>query len=226
MNSLFMSLRAIVFDLDGVVIDSESIADASNIEFLKRRDLTYDRDGVKHLLCGQSLLDGTRMLMDFYGITGDVHVLMQERLTIRKRIYAQHVSFVDGFMDFLERVNQKGLKTCLATSSPSELVEVADAKLGLQKLFHGRVFTVADVGGISKSAPDLFLYAAKKLGVSPRECLVIEDSPLGIQAAMDAGMCVVGMTTTFPEEKLAHATKLVRKFSEINLDIENSSFFS
>lgn len=216
-----MSLRAVIFDLDGVVIDTESIADASNIEFLKRYNLTYDRSAVKHLLCGRSLLDGTKELMEFYGIESDPCVVMQERLDVRKDMYAERVKFVEGFMDFFERVREKKFKTCLATSSHPELVDVADAKLDLQKMFYEHIFTVADVGGASKPAPDLFLYAAKRLGVSPNECLVIEDSPAGIQAALNAGMRVIGITTTFPIEKLVHATKVIHKFSEINLDIVN-----
>ncbi|CAM5701893.1 Hydrolase OS=Streptomyces fumanus OX=67302 GN=GCM10018772_59730 PE=4 SV=1 [Streptomyces fumanus] len=102
----------------------------------------------------------------------------------------------------------------MASSGSHERIRVGHRKTGLDRWFdEGRVFS-AEVGR-GKPAPDLFLYAAERMGVAPGRCLVVEDSPLGVAAAVAAGMDVLGFTAMTPAEKLAGAGRLFGDMSEL-----------
>ena len=106
----------------------------------------------------------------------------------------------------------------IVDSMAEDLLQVVDRRLGLSKLFDGRIFTLADVGYQSKPSPDLFLHAARQLDSEVRKCVVIEDSPFGVEAAKRAGMKCIALTTTYSREKLLTADLIVGAFSEINLE--------
>ena len=87
----------------------------------------------------------------------------------------------------------------------------------ISRFFGGRVYFPSHVGGRAKPAPDLFLYAAAQLGAPPERCLVIEDSPRGIEAARRAGIPVIALATTHEKEMLQEADRVVGSFGEIVL---------
>jgi beta-phosphoglucomutase len=210
-------IEAILFDCDGVVLDSETIWDRCEAEFLGRRGIAFDIARTKPLITGLGQRAGVLLLQEQYGIEGDPDALVAERLEIIRGLFEREVRFTGGFPEFFERKVRGRYATCIATSMPEELFAVADRKLGLSRFFGSRVYFPSHVGGRAKPAPDLFLYAAAQLGASPDRCLVIEDSPRGIEAARRAGMPVVGLATTHERELLREADRVVGSFSEILL---------
>jgi beta-phosphoglucomutase len=209
-------LRAIIFDAEGVVVDTERIWDHGQEEFLKRRGVVYDRARIKPLLTGASVVDGVRALKREYGLQGDDETLARERLDIVRDLFAREVQFIPGFLEFFARV-RGAYKTCIATAMAAELLEVVDRRLRLYDLFGGRIYTLADIGFRAKPQPDLFLHAARELAVAPSECLVMEDAPLGIEAVRRAGMRSVGLATTYDAASLADADQVITSFTEIDL---------
>jgi HAD superfamily hydrolase (TIGR01509 family) len=209
-------IDTIIFDAEGVVIDTESIWDLGQRIFLRRRGIEYEREKIKHLLTGKSLSEGASVMQRAYGFPGDPADLGRERLEIVKDLLLREVKFIEGFEDFFHGVRST-YKTCIATAMDLELFRLVDRRLGLSELFHGEIFTLADVGHQSKPNPDLFLYAASRLHSSPEKCVVIEDSPYGIEAARRAGMKCIGLATTYDPEKLAGADLIVARYSEIDL---------
>jgi beta-phosphoglucomutase len=209
-------IALIVFDAEGVVVDTERIWDRGQEEFLARRGLPYDRARVKPLLTGRSLVEGVRALKEAYGFAGDDEELARERLEIVREGFASEVEFVDGFLAFFERV-RRAYATCVATAMDEQLLQLVDGRLALRRLFGREIFTLADVGHVGKPRPDLFLRAAGHFGAHPSQCVVIEDAPHGIEAARRAGMRAVGMATTYPRELLADADQVVATFGEIDL---------
>jgi beta-phosphoglucomutase len=209
-------IDTIIFDCEGVIIDSESVWDHGQTEFLRRRGKVYDRALTKHLLTGRSLAEGVRTMQEQYGFGGDPEKLAQERSEIVKELFATEVYFIPGFQEFFETV-RKNYLTCIATAMTRELFTLVDRRLGLSTLFNGHVYTLADVGFRSKPDPALFLYAAEKLGSRPASCLVLEDAPHGIEAARRAGMASIGLATTYEPDKLAGADLIVESFSDIEL---------
>jgi HAD superfamily hydrolase (TIGR01509 family) len=122
---------------------------------------------------------------------------------------------VAGAMDVLEKLASDGVPYCVASSGSHERIRVGHRAAGLAKWFDdSRIFSSQDVGR-GKPAPDLFLHAAERMGVAPGRCVVVEDSPLGVQAAVAAGMDVYGFTAMTPAAKLADATQLFSDMGEL-----------
>jgi len=210
-----VALDAIIFDAEGVIVDTEAVWDHGSIELLRRRGKVYDSQRTKPLLTGRSLPEGIRVMQEQYGFDGDPEVLARERLEIVRELF-DHVQLMPGFLAFHARVRDR-YKIAVATAMHEELLTPLDRRLGLSPLFAGHVYHLTHVGGRSKPNPDIFLYAAERLGAPPASCLVIEDAPYGIEAARRAGMACVGIASTYPPELLAAADQVVHSFDEIEL---------
>ena len=217
-DSVYQMTDTIIFDNEGVIADTEPLWDREQEEFLGRRGIMYERKRIKHLLTGLSLVEGVKILKREYNIKGDDELLAEERLAIVKGLLAADVGFVNGFNGFFNTV-RNSYKTCVATSMHRELLKIIDKKLSLTKLFEGRIYSIEEVGNKSKPFPDIFLYAAQKLKSEPKNCLVIEDSPNGIEAALRAGMKCIGLATTYPGDKLGNATFTAKSFNDISIDL-------
>jgi beta-phosphoglucomutase len=209
-------IQAILFDAEGVVIDTEKMWDAAQVEFMNRRGITYDRSKLKHLLSGKSQPEAIEILRAECGLMGDTSSLVAERRELVRRHLANGVEFVGGFREFHQQV-QSAYRTCIATAMPEDLLAIVDARLGLSRLFDGRIYSLSAVGYRSKPNPDIFLYAAGRLEVEPANCLVIEDAPHGVEAARRAGMKCVALTTTFDRQTLSRADRVVDSFAQIEL---------
>ena len=208
-------IDTIIFDAEGVVIDTEPIWDKAEAEFLRRRGLVYDRTQIKHLLSGRSISEGAEILRTTFGLTGDLPSLVAERIDLVRAQLERQVAFIPGFPEFFHKI-QPAFKTAIATAMAEELLATVDRRLGLRRLFAGKVFSLANVGYRSKPNPDLFLYASAQLGSNPATCLVIEDAPHGVEAARRAGMKCVALATTYEAALLSRADLVVHSFSQIN----------
>lgn len=206
-----MRYELIIFDNDGVLVDSEPISNKMLAAYLTEvgHPTSYEES-----------------LRDYMGgAMHRVHDLVLERTGQRlpddfdevfhERVFAafkRDLEPMAGAMDVLEKLTAEGVPFCLASSGSHERIRVGHRKTGLDKWFDdGRIFSSQDVGR-GKPAPDLFLHAAESMGVAPDKCVVVEDSPLGVQAALAAGMDVCGFTAMTPAERLRDATRL---FSEL-----------
>lgn len=210
-------LRAIIFDADGVIIDSERIWDLAQEEFLRRRGIAYERERVKLVCTANSPVGAVKALQEIYGFPGDPEAMSEERLAmVREHYQGNGIPLVPGFSEFYAKIKDRYL-TAVATAMEQGLMDMVVERLGLRKLFGDHIYSIAEIGYVPKPNPDIFLYAAKKLGAEPSECLVIEDSPNGIEAARRAGMRCVALTTTFGRERLTGAEQVVDRFEDIKL---------
>ena len=210
-------IDTIIFDAEGVVIDTETIWDKGQEEFLRRRGFVYDRGRIKPLLTGRTLAEGVKVMQESYGFGGDPDQLAGERADIVRELFATDVGFIEGFEAFFDKVHYS-YKTCIATALDQDLLALVDRHLGLSELFAGHIYTLSDVGFRSKPSPDVFLYAAKQLASKPDRCVVIEDAPHGIEAARRAGMRSIGISTTYEHDKLRSADLVVDGFDGIDLN--------
>jgi HAD superfamily hydrolase (TIGR01509 family) len=122
---------------------------------------------------------------------------------------------VPGAVEVLEKLTADGVPYCVGSSGSHERIRVGHRKTGLDQWFDdGRIFSSQDVGR-GKPAPDLFLHAAQCMGVAPERCAVVEDSPLGVQAAVAAGMDVYGFTAMTPASRLSTVTELFGDMREL-----------
>lgn len=210
-----MSPRAIVFDCDGVVADTERLWDVAGHEFLGRYGVAYDRDALKPQLTGRSMRDGVALMRERYGLAPSLDELIEERTGIIVDLLRSGVEYMDGFLPFLERVRTSH-QVAVATGLTDRLFAAVDERLHIRVLFSGAVVTSSMVAN-AKPAPDVFLAAADLLGVDPADVLVVEDAPLGIEAAKNAGMRCVAITTTYGASLLEGADQVVASFDEIDL---------
>jgi beta-phosphoglucomutase len=204
--------------MDGVVIDSQALYDNADAEFFRRHGAVYNREEKKLLLAGMTLREGTALIKEKHGFQNDVDSLTSERLSLIEAEYLTHLNYITGFESFYDRVINTGLKTCIGTASDDHLLALVVKNLGLKEKFGDNIFKVSDVGNLSKPNPAIYLYAAEQMHTSPSKCLVIEDAPKGIQAAKNADMFCIGITTTFAKDRLSTADMVVNSYDEIRLD--------
>jgi HAD superfamily hydrolase (TIGR01509 family) len=213
-------IDAIIFDAEGIVIDTETIWDKGQAIFLQRRGFVYDRERIKPLLTGRTLAEGVEVMKQAYRFDGDTEALARERADIVRELFMHETTFIDGFLPFFATVRAR-YKTCIATSMDQELLKLIDQHLNLSTLFENRIYTLDKVGFRSKPNPDIFLYAAQQLESSPGNCVVIEDAPHGIDAAKRAGMRCIAISTTYDPGKLQQADFVVDSYAEIDLPAVN-----
>ena len=210
-----MTYTTAIFDLDGVVIDSEPLWDLADAELLRRYGLIYKSEDIKSKIVGKNFNESTGIIKSTYNIPIDLNKLIDERRSLIEVFYRTKLEFVAGFEDLHNYLLNKNYRTCIATALSEHLVDIADARLGLRKIFSDKVYHVANVGNKSKPDPAIFLFAAQQLGSRPDECFVVEDAPHGVKGAKNAGMICVGYTGTFPKNMLSEADILVDSLLQI-----------
>ncbi len=179
----------VIFDCDGVLVDSEPISIAVLVETIARHGVDISTDAAyKHFL-GRSLGTVSQTLKAEYGVQMDDAALEAMRHTLYER-FSRALEAMPGADRVLETIETP---VCVASSSLPERIELSLRIAGLRKRFGPDVFSATMVEN-GKPAPDLFLYAAGRMGVAPARCVVIEDSPAGVKAAKAAGMTVFAFT--------------------------------
>lgn len=181
-------MRAILFDLDGLMVDSEPHSLASWHAVLSERGVTLTQVVIDQMF-GLRQIEAARMLVDVYGLTEDPWSLARKKEKYQIRHLDGQIAAMPGLFDLLEESERHGLLVAVASSGARRYVAAVLAALHLTDRFH-TVVTGDDVIN-GKPAPDVFLAAARALRVEARDCLVLEDAPAGMQAAKAAGMrCV------------------------------------
>jgi beta-phosphoglucomutase len=211
-----LNIDTIIFDCEGIIVDTETIWDKGQEEFLRRRGCSYERSKIKPMLTGRSVLEGVLIMQNIYGFDGDPKRLSLERIDIVKELFRTETTFIKGFQSFFCKCRNQ-YKTCVATAMDDVLLDLVDERLGLSCMFGERIFTLTHVKHRSKPNPDIFLYSADQIGSKPSRCMVIEDSPHGIEAARRAGMKSTAITTTYPEALLKEANFIVNTYAQIDI---------
>ncbi|MET8830879.1 HAD family hydrolase [Streptomyces sp. NPDC004610] len=209
-----MRYDLVIFDNDGVLVDSEPISNRLLAGYLTElgHPTSYEDS-----------------LRDYMGAAVHrVHDLILERTgerlpaefdeVLHERVFAafeRELRPVDGVVEVLEKLTADGVPYCVASSGSHERIRVGHRVTGLDRWFDdGRIFSSEDVGR-GKPAPDLFLYAARVMGVAPERCVVVEDSALGVRAGVAAGMDVVGFAGMTPVERLEGAGRVFFGMGEL-----------
>ncbi|MFD6364603.1 HAD family hydrolase, partial [Streptomyces roseolus] len=138
--------------------------------------------------------------------------------TFHARVFAafrEELEPVEGAVEVLKRLAAEEVPYCVASSGSHERIRVGHRKTGLDAWFPDEIVYSAEDVGRGKPAPDLFLHAAARRGVAPERCVVVEDSRLGVQAAVAAGMDVYGFTAMTPEDRLTGARGFFSRMEEL-----------
>lgn len=182
------SPAAVIFDFDGVIADSEALANTVLAEAVTSLGLPTTLDDALRLYQGKRWHEVIALVEQGTGRSLPASFTEELRVNTLQRLDTELVE-VDGATSFI-----RGLQVprCIASSSPIERLTVCLRALDIHDEFDGRVFSADDVPN-GKPAPDIFLHAAVNLGVTPADCVVIEDSVSGVEAGLVAGMTVIGL---------------------------------
>lgn len=190
------NIRAALFDLDGVVFDTEP--QYTVFWGSQCREFHPERPGLEHEIKGQTL----DQIYDtwFNGELKAVRPLLTERLNAYEA--QMDYAFIEGFEDFIDTLHQNGIKTAVVTSSNQQKMESVYRQHPEFKSLFDAILTSEDFE-YSKPHPDCYLKAAARFGAKPEECVVFEDSFNGLKSGRAAGMYVVGLATTNAAEAIA-----------------------
>jgi HAD superfamily hydrolase (TIGR01509 family) len=200
--------RLVIFDCDGVLVDSEPIANRTLGQMLRELGLDLTQEQIFQSFVGYCLPHCMRVIEDMLGRPPPENFLreLQARTfaTFRNELHA-----MPGIGQALDALDAADVPYCVASSGDHEKMNTTLGITGLLPRFAGRIFSVTQVAR-GKPAPDVYLFAARQLGVEPSACVVVEDTPPGVQAGVAAGMTVFGFCAHTPEHQLkasgAHRT--------------------
>lgn len=214
---MLKNIEAVIFDVDGTLVDSMWVWQAVDQEYFERYNLTAPESFYDDIE-GMSYSEVARYYLDtFPQITSTLEELMDEWTEMAHHKYLHEVPLKKGVRAFIEQVRAQGIKTGIATSNRKEMVEDMLAEFGMTDFFD--VIHSACEAGVGKPAPDVYLMTAKDLETKPENCLVFEDVPNGILAGKNAGMKVCAVEDRFssPQEmkKRELADYYIQDYDEI-----------
>ncbi|CAN5559731.1 HAD family phosphatase [soil metagenome] len=193
------SIDALIFDLDGLLVDSEPLAAEAMLRFLDSFGIAQ-KPAVQRQLLGRRVREAIALCKEGYDLPGSLEELTETYGLMRMEALRGSVMAMPGAREILQFGRDRGLKVGLATSAMRLHADISLTETGLAGLFDSEV--TGDEVQRGKPSPELFLTAAERLGSEPERSVVFEDSPLGIEAAVGAGMVAVairGHRTELPE---------------------------
>jgi HAD superfamily hydrolase (TIGR01509 family) len=207
--------EAVVFDLDGVLLDSEQIWDEVREQLARERDGRW-HDGAQRAMMGMSSTEWSQYMHDEIGLPEPPEEISAEVVRRLEGRYRQHLPLLDGAVEAVDRLAARW-PLGIASSSNREVIDLVLDLSGLAPLF--KVTVSSEEVARGKPAPDVYLEAARRLGVAPERSAAIEDSENGIRAAKAAGMRVIAIPNPhFPPdpEALEQADVTLRSLAELS----------
>jgi HAD superfamily hydrolase (TIGR01509 family) len=207
-------IDAVVFDLDGVLLDSEQVWDEAREELARERGGRWHERAQRDMM-GMSSTEWSRYMHDVIGLAEPPEAINEDVVRRMERRYGERLPLLPGAREAVERLAARW-PLGLASSSNRPLIDLVLEVSGFGRYFRATVSSEEVSRG--KPAPDVFLEAARRLGVAPERVAVVEDSENGIRAGRTAGMRVVAIPNAhFPpgEEALAAADVVLRSLDEL-----------
>lgn len=218
-----LMIKAVIFDMDGTIIDSEPIYEKVNEEIYEKYGFNLSQEDYdRHM--GASLKDIWADILDRYQVKDEyshykIEDFMEDHIhsSYMGLAEAEDLELMPGVKEWFEFLKDHGYKMIVASSSYEPVIEHIFQRFDLENYMEGYVDGNAIDNG--KPAPDIFLEAAERLGVKPEECIVIEDSENGVKGAHRAGARVVAFNRAQDESQdLSSADLIIEEFNQENLN--------
>lgn len=208
-------IEAVIFDMDGVLCDSEALICTSAVEMFRELGVTVQRDDFLPFVgTGEDRYIGG--VAEKYGVSLNLAKAKQRTYEIYLSLVPTQLEAFPGAMELVKQCRSAGLKIAIASSADLVKIKANLNKIGLPVETWDAVTSSEDVVK-KKPAPDIFLAAARKLRAEPARCVVIEDAVVGVEAAGAAGMRCVAVAHTFAAEKLRGANLLRTRIGQVSL---------
>ena len=216
-----MKYRAIIFDMDGTITDTEQIWKEANKRVLQEYGFEVTPEFQEKLfkaIQGAGVRHSCTILKEMANLEHDLETIMQKKSDLAHSLYEEGVRFIEGFVEFHNKAQEYGLKTGIATNADDNTVLLTNKALDLQQFFGNHIYSISRVGYTYKPDPAIYLHVAQQLKIDPEYCIAIEDSACGIQSAKQAGMYCVGINSAQKPEYLEGAHETINTYNEVNLE--------
>ncbi|MBS1748182.1 MAG: HAD family phosphatase [Bacteroidetes bacterium] len=207
--------QAVIFDLDGTLIDNNSYHIEAFRAFYQKIGKPFSLDEYKQHINGRMNKEIFNYIFNTELSPEKIEAYTNEKESLYRELYARHIRPINGLIDFLNELEAAKIPKAVATSGIIPNINFMFEHIPIRKYF----LTVVDSSQITigKPHPEIFLTTASKLNVPPSACVAFEDSFAGVRSAKDAGMKVVALTTTHTTEELKVADFIINDYSEISL---------
>lgn len=206
-------ISTVIFDMDGVMIDSEPLWEKTERILLARRGIDYSPD-YRDKIVGLNQRDSGRLLVDTFNLEETVEEIINERISILTSIYEKELEVIPALGPLLEQLGDEGYRLAVASSSPLRVVNFV---LDMFSLHHHFLAVVSGESvGNGKPHPDIYIHTAERLGAAPAECVAIEDSINGLRSAKGAGMyCIAIPDKRLTAEQFGSADVILDSLDEL-----------
>ncbi|MBY0432580.1 MAG: HAD family phosphatase [Cyclobacteriaceae bacterium] len=209
---------AVIFDMDGVLVDSNPYHKIALKQFAQQHGYDLDEQQLREKIYGRT---NKEWLTNLFGKLPDdlIHRYAEEKEQLYRDLFAQDIRPVKGLIKFLDLLESNNVPKAIATSAPPSNVSFTLSRTNTGHYFS----TVLDDTFIthSKPHPEIYLKASAAIGQTPANCIVIEDSLSGVAAGKAAGCRVIGITTTHTPEELHAADFIIHDFDGLSMDVLN-----
>lgn len=213
-------MKSVIFDMDGVILDSEIHWKKAELTLFNKILPSWTKEDQQKII-GRNINDTYRILANDYGLVLSHEKFIERVRGVALQVYRSKANLIPDFLDFIQNIKSKKIPTALASSSLREWIDIALNRFDIAQYFDF-VVSNEDMDIPGKPAPDIYLDTAKKLGIKPADCLVIEDSKNGVVSAKSAGMYCVGFRNGFNKKQdLSMADIEIQGFKNLN----NEKFF-
>jgi beta-phosphoglucomutase len=217
-----MNSFAVIFDMDGVIVDTNPYHKISLREFCEKYGYHLNEEDLIRKIYGRT---NNEWIRNIFGPLPKERILElgEEKEAMFRAIYKDAINPLSGLDNFLKDLEEKRIPKAIGTSAPRSNVDFILEHTHLTKYFT----TILDQSDVEHGKPDpeIYLKVAKRLGFPPQQCVVFEDSLSGVESAQRAGARVVGVTTTHSAEELAHTNLVIPDFRGLTPEALYSSVF-
>lgn len=214
-----MALKGILFDMDGVLIDTEEQTAEAAVLMFKELGATVNKTDFLPFL-GTGSIGYFNGVANMYGIDIDLAKAEKRTFELFNELAKENLNLLPGVTSFIRLCREKGLKLAIGTSAPRVKLTINFENTELDYHQFDAIVVGEDITN-NKPAPDIYLKAASLIGLKPEECLVIEDAPNGIIAAKAAGCKCLALTTSQPEIELQLADWVIKNLAQVPDDVLN-----
>ncbi len=210
-------IKAVIFDMDGVMIDSEPLWEKTERILLARRDIEYTPT-YRDQIVGLNQNDSGKLLIDTFELNEKVEDVISERVEILTAIYEEELEVVRDLIPLLDNLRTHQFKLAIASSSPLRVINFVLDMFSLHKYFP--VIVSGECTDNGKPHPAIYLHTADRLEVEPSECIAIEDSINGLRSAKAAGMyCIAVPDKRLSQVEFQNADLIVPNLSRISPEL-------